>query len=87
MTNRIINGLYLFGYIKIIKMPVAINRKSIFWAARYYSCLVNGLILICPLLYFADFKYPVHCVIKYFIKSVIFRSLEKEPDVAIFGGN
>jgi hypothetical protein len=45
------------------------------------------LILICPLLYFADFKYTVQSATKYFIKSVIFRSLEKEPDVAIFGGN
>jgi hypothetical protein len=47
----------------------------------------NELILICPLLYFADFKYPVQSATEYFIKSVIFRSLEKEPDVAIFGGN
>ncbi|MFQ3232105.1 MAG: hypothetical protein ACI9DO_003500 [Reinekea sp.] len=86
-TNRIINGLDLFGYIEMIKMLVAINRKSIFWAACYYSCLVNGLILICPLLYFADFKYPVQSATKYFIKSVIFRSLKEEPDVAIFGGN
>lgn len=41
-TNRISNGLYSFGYIEIIKIPIVINRKTIFWAARYYGRLVNG---------------------------------------------
>jgi hypothetical protein len=32
----------LFSEQRIIKTPIVMNPKTIFWTARYYACLVNS---------------------------------------------